>query len=206
VRGGPNVHTARRPCQQPQSGEFHAALSIVRYPSGPSGHAGFGGAVFETLKNYYGTDEIPFTFVSDELNGTTKDANGTVRPLIPRSYQLSRRPRRKMVKAAPISASTGRPTRTRGSRRDGRWPTTCSVTPSYRLSRIEGGADNSEFVNSSFGPLASGQPGESGPWGPTPELDFFTNSQCGTTKISAAMSGSSAMSVPPTWTMKAGRR
>ncbi len=29
---------------------------------------------------------MPFTFTSDEYNGVTKDAQGNVRPLIPRSF------------------------------------------------------------------------------------------------------------------------
>jgi hypothetical protein len=56
------------------------------FPSYPSGHAGFGGALFEILRNFYGTDDIPFTFVSDEFNGVTLDNNRNVRPLIPRSF------------------------------------------------------------------------------------------------------------------------
>jgi len=56
------------------------------FPSYPSGHAGFGGALFETLRNFYGTDAIPFTFVSDELNGVTRDNKDMIRPLIPRSF------------------------------------------------------------------------------------------------------------------------
>jgi len=56
------------------------------FPAYPSGHAGFGGAVFETLRNFYGTDAIPFLFVSDEFNGVTRDNHGNVRPLIPRSF------------------------------------------------------------------------------------------------------------------------
>ena len=56
------------------------------FPAYPSGHAGFGGALFQTLRNFYGTDRIAFTFVSDELNGVTLDHNGKVRPLIPRSF------------------------------------------------------------------------------------------------------------------------
>jgi hypothetical protein len=57
------------------------------FPAYPSGHAGFGGALFETLRRFYGTDAIPFTFVSDEYNGITRDNTGTVRPLIPRSFR-----------------------------------------------------------------------------------------------------------------------
>ena len=47
----------------------------------------FGGAVFQTLRNFYGTDHIPFTFVSDEFNGVTLDNAGVVRQLLPRTFQ-----------------------------------------------------------------------------------------------------------------------
>jgi PAP2 superfamily len=56
------------------------------FPSYPSGHAVFGGALFQTLRKFYGTDNIPFTFVSDEYNGVTKDNSGTPRPYLPRSF------------------------------------------------------------------------------------------------------------------------
>lgn len=56
------------------------------FPAYPSGHAGFGGALFQTLRNFYGTDAISFTFVSDEFNGVTQDSDGQVRPLIRRSF------------------------------------------------------------------------------------------------------------------------
>jgi hypothetical protein len=56
------------------------------FPAYPSGHAGFGGALFETLRNFYRTDRIAFTFVSDEFNGVTRDNDGTVRPRIPRRF------------------------------------------------------------------------------------------------------------------------
>ena len=56
------------------------------FPAYPSGHATFGGALFQTLRNYYGRDNIAFTFTSDELNGQTVDTNGQVRPLLPRSF------------------------------------------------------------------------------------------------------------------------
>ncbi len=56
------------------------------FPAYPSGHAGFGGAIFETLRRFYGTDNIGFTFVSDEFNGVTKDHDGNVRPYMPRSF------------------------------------------------------------------------------------------------------------------------
>jgi len=57
------------------------------FPAYPSGHATFGAALFETLRRFYGRDDIAFTFVSDELNGVTRDHDGNVRPLVPRSFQ-----------------------------------------------------------------------------------------------------------------------
>jgi hypothetical protein len=57
------------------------------FPAYPSGHAGFGGAIFEMLRRFYGTDDIPFTFVSDEYNGETVDNKGNIRPLLPRSFK-----------------------------------------------------------------------------------------------------------------------
>jgi hypothetical protein len=56
------------------------------FPAYPSGHAGMGAALFHTLRLFYGTDNIPFTFVSDEFNGVTRGADGQPRPLIPRSF------------------------------------------------------------------------------------------------------------------------
>ena len=56
------------------------------FPAYPSGHATFGAALFQTLRRFFGTDRIPFTFVSDEFNGVTKDNQGYIRPLIPRSF------------------------------------------------------------------------------------------------------------------------
>ncbi len=56
------------------------------FPAYPSGHAGFGGALFQTLRSFYGTDDISFTFVSDEWNGITRDNEGNVRPRRPRSF------------------------------------------------------------------------------------------------------------------------
>jgi hypothetical protein len=56
------------------------------FPSYTSGHATFGAALFRTMADFYGTDNIHFTIVSDEFNTITKDQNGNPRPLIPRSY------------------------------------------------------------------------------------------------------------------------
>jgi hypothetical protein len=56
------------------------------FPAYTSGHAVFGGTVFRTLENFYGTDAISFTIVSDELNGRTRDSQGAIRARIPRSF------------------------------------------------------------------------------------------------------------------------
>jgi hypothetical protein len=56
------------------------------FPSYPSGHAGFGGALFEMLRNLYRTDRVAFTFTSDEFNGVTTGGDGATRPLIPRGF------------------------------------------------------------------------------------------------------------------------
>jgi len=56
------------------------------FPAYPSGHAGFGGALFEMLANFYSRDDIAFTFVSDEFNGETRDNQGNLRPYRPRSF------------------------------------------------------------------------------------------------------------------------
>ena len=56
------------------------------FPAYPSGHAGFGGALFQVMRRFYCTDNIAFTFVSDEFNGQTRDNNGNVRPYRPRTF------------------------------------------------------------------------------------------------------------------------
>lgn len=56
------------------------------FPAYTSGHATFGAAMFRTLRNFYGRDDIAFTFVSDELNGITRDQDGSIRPRAPRSF------------------------------------------------------------------------------------------------------------------------
>ncbi len=57
------------------------------FPAYASGHATFGSALFQTLRRFYGTDRIRFTFVSDEWNGITTDNQGNVRPRIPRTFR-----------------------------------------------------------------------------------------------------------------------
>lgn len=56
------------------------------FPSYVSGHATFGGALFETLRLYFQTDEIAFSFCSSELDGKTTSNSNEVRPFRPRSF------------------------------------------------------------------------------------------------------------------------
>jgi hypothetical protein len=65
---------------------LHGPNFTPPFPAYPSGHAGFGGALFQTMRRFYGTDHIPFMFVSDEFNGVTKDHDGNVRPYMPRYF------------------------------------------------------------------------------------------------------------------------
>jgi hypothetical protein len=57
------------------------------FPAYPSGHAGFGAALFQSLRRFYGTDQIAFSFVSDEYNGETRGNDGNVRPWKSRGFQ-----------------------------------------------------------------------------------------------------------------------
>jgi hypothetical protein len=75
------------PLGAPASNAPPGSLNLTpNFPAYTSGHATFGGATFQTLARFYGTDNIAFTFVSDEFNGVTRDNNGNVRPLRPRSF------------------------------------------------------------------------------------------------------------------------
>jgi hypothetical protein len=56
------------------------------FPAYPSGHAGFGGAIFQILRHFFQTDHIAFSFVSDEFDGETLDNEGHLRPLVHRSF------------------------------------------------------------------------------------------------------------------------
>jgi PAP2 superfamily len=85
--GNPNTHgdITFSPLGAPAS-NLQGPNFTPPFPAYPSGHAGFGGALFETLRNFYRTDRIRFTFVSDEFNGVTEDNHGNPRPLLPRSF------------------------------------------------------------------------------------------------------------------------
>lgn len=55
------------------------------FPAYPSGHATFGGALFQILRKFW-PNNTSFTFVSDEYNGKNRDINGKPRPLHPASF------------------------------------------------------------------------------------------------------------------------
>ncbi len=55
------------------------------FPAYPSGHATFGGALFQILREFW-PDSTKFSFVSDEFNGKNLDIFGNPRPLHPVSY------------------------------------------------------------------------------------------------------------------------
>ena len=106
------------------------------FPAYPSGHAGFGGALFQIMRRFYGTDNIAFTFVSDEFNGQTRDNNGNSGLIGRAVFQICHRPRKRTARAGFISAFTGPSTRPRGLPWVAGWAITCSITPSRRLALI----------------------------------------------------------------------
>jgi hypothetical protein len=79
--GDPTFHPLGAPASNLQGPNF-----TPPFPAYPSGHATIGGALFQTLRRFYGTDHIGFTFVSDEFNGITVDNMGHVRPYMPRHF------------------------------------------------------------------------------------------------------------------------
>jgi hypothetical protein len=80
--GDPNFVPLGAPASNVESGPNFTPP----FPVYTSGHATFGGAVFQTLRRFYGTNNIQFTFVSDEFNGVTRDNLGNVRPRRSRTF------------------------------------------------------------------------------------------------------------------------
>ena len=81
TEGDPNWRPLGAPASNESGNNFTPPFAAY-----PSGHATFGAAMFRIIALFYGTDRIPFTFISDELNGVTTDNEGVVRPLLPRSF------------------------------------------------------------------------------------------------------------------------
>ena len=79
--GDPTFSPLGAPASNLDGAELHAAV-----PGLSVGTRRLRGRLFETLRKFYGTDDIAFTFVSDEFNGVTLDNQGNPRPLLPRSF------------------------------------------------------------------------------------------------------------------------
>lgn len=93
---GPDTKTPSAVTMDPEADPFWEPLGAPSsnsfgrdftppFPAYPSGHATFGAAAFEMIRLYFGVshdqiDSIAFDFVSDEMNGLTKDSRGNVRP------------------------------------------------------------------------------------------------------------------------------
>jgi hypothetical protein len=59
------------------------------FPAYPSGHATFGGALFQVMRRVFSTDgdQIPFVLISDEFNGQNRGVGDKLpRPYLPSSY------------------------------------------------------------------------------------------------------------------------
>ncbi len=80
--GDPTFHPFGAPASNLQGPNF-----TPPFPSYPSGHATFGGALFQLFRKIFGTDDVQFTFTSDEFNGSTPGNDGDTRPLLPRTFQ-----------------------------------------------------------------------------------------------------------------------
>jgi len=70
-----NPNTAGNPSWMPlgSPGDGIRANFTPAFPAYISGHATFGGALFQTLTDFYGTDNVAFTLTSDELPGVTRN-------------------------------------------------------------------------------------------------------------------------------------
>lgn len=69
-----------------QATNSHGPNFTPPFPAYPSGHATFGGAVFEVLRAFYKDDE-PFTFVSDEFDGQNVSDTGQLMPFVPLTFK-----------------------------------------------------------------------------------------------------------------------
>ena len=55
------------------------------FPAYVSGHATFGGAIFQIMRHYFG-ENAGFTFVSDEYNGLNRNDRGQLQPFLPQYF------------------------------------------------------------------------------------------------------------------------
>lgn len=81
-----------RPLGSPRSNQVGAGAFTPNFPAYPSGHATFGTAAFQILKDMLpsAVKNAKFTFVSDELDGRTLDSDGSQRTLNRRELTLSK--------------------------------------------------------------------------------------------------------------------
>ena len=98
------------------------------FPAYPSGHAGFGGALFQVMRRFYSTDNIAFTFVSDEFNGKPATTMETSGPFGRAAFPICHRLRKRMARAEFISAFIGPLIRRKESPRVAGWAITYSIT------------------------------------------------------------------------------
>jgi hypothetical protein len=84
------------------------------FPAYVSGHATFGAAAVKVLADFYGSDRMRFTLVSDELPG------------VKRTYTSFSKRRGRMASVASISASTGRSTTPKDKSSGAMWRTSSS--------------------------------------------------------------------------------
>ena len=99
------------------------------FPAYPSGHAGFGGALFQVLRRFYRTDDDRVHVRLGRVQ--RRDARQRRRGAPARFRAASRRshrPRRRTARVGSTSASTGRSTRRPASHRAARSATTSSTT------------------------------------------------------------------------------
>lgn len=72
-----------------QATNTHGPNFTPPFPAYPSGHATFGGALFEIMRKFW-PDNTHFTFISDEYNGKNRDVDGNLRPLHPVTFKSFR--------------------------------------------------------------------------------------------------------------------
>jgi hypothetical protein len=151
------------PLGSPASNTNGAPNFTPPFPSYPSGHAVLGSAAFEVLRSLYGTDKIAFTFVSDELNGITRDNHGNVRPRRPRSFSTLTEAEQDNGVSRFILASTSDSMSTTAWPSGGRSATMCSSAGWYsRVRRVLGRqAGNSLRPQLDENAVGTGRPGES---------------------------------------------
>lgn len=74
------------PLGAPRTNQVGVNSFTPGFPAYPSGHATFGAASLDMVRLFYGADNIPFTFVSDELDGKSLDRDGSIRTRHERTF------------------------------------------------------------------------------------------------------------------------